>query len=187
MEDTNDENTWKVLYNGTVEPNIFSTTVYGLIPENVYRYRVYAVNRVGTSRAIENTIQIERMMAAPGSFGTQVPATVESNGESLFKVRSVSPITGLVEDDGGRFFLLSIFNPCTLDITGRVCVPVDEESSDYRLTNLLPQSLLHRFTSNDKMDGTYDIPVTFYQRGRYTVTVESLELGGLLGQYWDNQ
>ena len=49
MQDINTANNWQVLYNGTADPNVFETKVYGLLPEQIYSYRVYAVNRVGTS------------------------------------------------------------------------------------------------------------------------------------------
>lgn len=60
MQDINDKNNWQVVYNGTTQPNVFNTDIVGLNPTDILRFRVYAVNRVGTSANVENVIQLSR-------------------------------------------------------------------------------------------------------------------------------
>jgi hypothetical protein len=96
---TGSSNNWEVLYNGTTNPNVFETSVSGLNPEMVYAYRVYAVNRVGTSAYAESRIQLAKLMAAPLSRTTMLPSTVQSSKQSSIKVQSVDPITGMDENE----------------------------------------------------------------------------------------
>jgi hypothetical protein len=98
--------------------------VFGLAPEPVYGYRVYSVNRVGTSVAISSQIQIGKLMSAPKSRITMLDSTVSSGALTNVKIKSVDPISGLAEGAGGRTFTLSVENICELDITGQICVPV---------------------------------------------------------------
>ena len=106
MQDINGANNWQVLYNGTADPNIFQTAVYGLLPEQIYSYRVYAVNRVGTSSFIGQQIQISQLMSAPQSRATTLPSRVQSNSNAQVRVQSVDPISGADERSGGRLFVL---------------------------------------------------------------------------------
>lgn len=196
MSDRDASSSWQVLYNGTTSPNVFETTVRGLVVPSIYRYRVYAVNRVGTSPAIENEIQLSRMLAVPKAYPLSFPKTANSGLEAECRLKSVDPLNNLDEESGGRLFVLKTTNLCQLDITGVLCIPLPEDHADYRTENLLLESgtgadrapaTVCCDLSIDREDGSYDVPFTLRTKGKFSVSVQSLELGGLLAQYFDNQ
>ena len=125
-------------------------------------------------------------MAAPISHAISLPPQAQSGQVAQVRVRAVDPITNLDEDRGGRFFLLSVQNPCELDLTGQICVPVQQDHPLYRSEGLLDNPVCC-IESLDRGDGSYDLYVTLQKKGMFSLTVQSLELGGLVGQYWDNQ
>lgn len=67
-----------------------------------------------------------------------------------------------------------------------ICIPVEDDHPNYRTYDLMDQPMCC-ISSVDRADGNYDLFWNLQRKGMFSVGIQSLELGGLLGQYWDNQ
>lgn len=104
-------------------------------------------------------------------------------------VQGVDPRTSYDDSEGGRLFLMQVRNLCELDPSDeQSCRPVNADHVFYSADESakLPKPACC-FLAEDRKDGTYAIQGKIPRKGRFTVGVQSLEVGGLWGQYWDNQ
>ena len=145
------------------------------------------------------------MMAAPDSRLLSLPRVVYANSAFRTVVQSVDPGSKFDDAVGGREFVLSIRNLCNTEQStsspngaelavgregaGNFCTDVDE-TDPFFVSNIDTAAFLERpiccALSTDRGDGTYMLETTIPKQGRFTAVVQSLESGGLLGQYWDN-
>ncbi len=83
---------------------------------------------------------------------------------------------------------MRLLNPCKLDETGVIEVPLTPSDPGYQTTvPLAPGQRPITVASKDLTNGEYSMEYTPVVYGVYSLVIRSLEQGGLLGQYWDNQ
>eukprot|EP00392_Amoebophrya_sp_AT5.2_P013207 g13320.t1 len=180
----NSTSPWRVVYNGTATPDVFHLDRKGLDLNSLYRYRVFAINKAGTSRPIAGSIRLFDLLQTPSSYAVALPQTVESGVE--FDVRLQAMINGAKEGGETRLYVLSVQNVCEKDKTGVLCLRVTDSHPLYRESDLLARPLCC-IDGSARGDGIYDFSLTLRTQGVYSIIVQTLEVGGLFGQYWDNQ
>ncbi|CAK9080192.1 unnamed protein product, partial [Durusdinium trenchii] len=183
--EANGDGSWERIYDGTNRPSQLTFTATGLHASLMYTFRVYAENRVGLSGYSSSSVRISDLMAASDSRPEAIPVSLSADVGYTAWVRSVDPVTQLDESGGGRRFILSVHDVCELDSTGTVCVRVAAPHPDYAPDVLgQPVCCIH---SVDTDNGLYRFGYTLRKAGKYSLLVQAIEPGGLLGQYWDNQ
>jgi hypothetical protein len=183
--DANGDMVWQRVYNGTNGPSTLSYLASNLQVSIMYRFRVYAENRVGVSAYTEVSQRISDLMAAYQSRVQTMDTELSADEQYEILLQSVQPTTGVDENVGGRRYVMSIHDVCTLDSTSTLCVRVEPPNPHYA-PDLLgsPICCIHEI---DRRTGQYLFPYTLMAAGKYSVLIQALEPGGLLGQYWDNQ
>ncbi|CAD7941248.1 unnamed protein product, partial [Amoebophrya sp. A120] len=127
---------WRVVYNGTTTPDVFHVDRKGLSLRTKYTYRVFAINKVGTSRPIEASVRLRDLLQVPHSYPTAFPQTVVSGEQFSIRMQAVAPdassstgalaVQPRVDETGPnaveRPFVLSVQNVCEKDKTGVLCL-----------------------------------------------------------------
>eukprot|EP00434_Breviolum_minutum_P036254 symbB.v1.2.032118.t1/scaffold3812.1/size49844/3 len=183
--EANGDGSWERIYDGTNQPSKLTFIATGLHASLTYSFRVYAENRVGFSSYTSSSVRISDLMAASDSRPESVPTSLSADVAYTAQVRAVDPVTKQDEIVGGRRFILSVHDVCELDSTGTICVRVAPPHPNYA-PDVLGQPICCTH-SVDTSSGMYRFFYTLRKAGLYSLLVQAIEPGGLLGQYWDNQ
>jgi hypothetical protein len=183
--EANGDNVFQRVYDGSNRPSVLSYSAWGLHMNLKYRFKLYAENRVGMSSPVEVSVRVANLMAAYSSRVTTMMTKLSADVAQTVLLQAVDPVTGFDERVGGRQFVLSIHDVCELDPTKTLCVRVKPPHPDYA-PSLLGQPVCC-ISSVDLETGPYRMTYTLRKAGKYSVLMQALESGGLLGQYWDNQ
>jgi hypothetical protein len=192
---------WHTLYDGTNEPYVRFIVISDLEVGVSYRFNVYALNGIGRSVPPTTiTYSVARPYTSDTFFPLRYdPSVVHGRDTSVapykagvperFIVEAKHPVTTENEYGvGGRIYILSIHDRCTMDATNTLCIPVLEDETGYQdhrhLLEAPPECCNLAF---DPGVGYYTFSnVIFRKTANYSVVIESLFQGGLLGQYWEN-
>jgi hypothetical protein len=183
--EANGDGFWETVYDGTNRPSVTSYLATGLHDAIQYRFRVYAENRVGRSSPAKTQVKVADLKAAHQSRVKPLTTSLTADAEYTIDVVSADPISGVNELVGGRTFVLSLHNVCELDITRTICLRVEDSHPHYEPDVVVKPICCIESEDND--DGSYRFTYTPRYSGKYSVNIQALESGGLLGQYWDNQ
>ena len=162
-----------------------------------YTFRVFAVNVAGpSSPATADPFYLERNFAAAASVinapdpggSTHVAGEVPTLSVQRYQPLA-SPIIDTVTTE--CLFVGRLVNRCKLDSdTGTIAVPLSPGDNDYSDTSLpigYNQAPFFTVTFSSAGSGLYTYESTPQPpAGAYSLLVYSLEVGGLLGQYWSS-
>ncbi|KAF4656706.1 hypothetical protein FOL47_008807 [Perkinsus chesapeaki] len=199
---------FELVYDGTGYPTVREYLITDLEPDLTYVFRIYAANSVGLSKHLQATytsqpeaaIDPSYITGGPHSFPLQLTAGVP---HTELRLQAVHPVTGLPEYLGGDCLLAQDFNclpgrmfvtylepVCELDTAKSFCVPVTEAHPSwmYSTVPIEEEAPLWKrpIRAIDLSNGEYDLFVTGYSAGNYSLVIRAIWQYGLLGQYWDN-
>ncbi|EEQ98840.1 hypothetical protein Pmar_PMAR007218 [Perkinsus marinus ATCC 50983] len=196
-----------LLYDGTGYPTVREYLVTELKPYVTYSFRLYASNTVGTSRQLEAfyTVQSEiggdpsYLTGSSYTFPLQLSAGV---ADHQLRIQGVHPITGALEYLGGnclisedstclsgRMFVAYLEPVCEVDVAKALCEPVSEANPRWtspRYDTTETPSWWRPIRATDLGNGQYDVTITGYRPGNYSLILQALWQYGLFGNYWDN-
>lgn len=159
-----------------------------------YIFKVIAVNRIGrSSDLVSETFKIEYKMSAPLSAITSPSSFATSfvaGGFPAIVVRAKNPSATPAWDTAttDRLFVARLISRATLDTdTTTIVVPDVTYTGELPIASNNPPALTQVFTAQGGNAGYYEMtPGTQPPSGAFSLSVHSLEAGGLLGQYWSN-
>ena len=194
LRDQYDDN-WMTVVACDSNAALSSQVVCGLDPSVNYRVGVRAQNRVGISDVLSIPVLLKDLQATPLSPVLSYQPSIKAGQQVQLLVQAVDPSNGQAEVSSvtifgfpPRIFILQLMNPSSLDSTGAIEIPLSPEDLLYSANPPLPSGAKpFTFLSEDNGNGQYSITYSASAAGNYSLFVRSLEQGGLLGQYWDNQ
>ncbi|KAF4710310.1 hypothetical protein FOZ62_020815, partial [Perkinsus olseni] len=198
---------YDLIYDGTGYPTVREYLVTELRPDLTYGFRIYAANSVGTSKHLQSTYTsqleaaVDRSYLTGGSYTFPLDLTAGVTYSDL-RIQAVHPVTGMPEYLGGdclvsqdfnclsgRMFVTYLEPVCELDTAKSLCAPVSEANPRWSYpahdTEETP-SWRRPVRATDLGTGQYDLSVTGYHAGNYSLILRAVWQYGLLGQYWDN-
>ncbi|CAD7959365.1 unnamed protein product, partial [Amoebophrya sp. A120] len=124
---------YQMVYNGTGEPTVLQAIInIELKQGSSYKFRLYAINRVGYSIPVGKTYTVQRSESTDLSLVNFWSAGIQDT----IRIQAVHPVTRQNESDSGdiycppehrpprcRIYLLSIVEECELNPSKTLCIP----------------------------------------------------------------